>query len=49
MKTARATHGEALDIKTLGQSVALYGPDALAGSDLAWIPAVLESSTETPD
>jgi uncharacterized protein (TIGR04222 family) len=40
-KTARATQGEAIDIKTLGQSVALYGEDALAGSDMAWIPAVL--------
>lgn len=40
-KTARAVQGEAIDIKTLGQSVALYGPDALAGSDMAWIPAVL--------
>jgi uncharacterized protein (TIGR04222 family) len=48
LKTARATHGETLDIKRLGQSVALYGPDALAGSDLAWIPAVLRS-TEPSD
>lgn len=40
-KTARALQGEAIDIKTLGQSVALYGQDALAGSDMAWIPAVL--------
>jgi uncharacterized protein (TIGR04222 family) len=40
-KTARAVQGEAIDIKTLGQSVALYGQDALAGSDMAWIPAVM--------
>jgi uncharacterized protein (TIGR04222 family) len=41
LKTARMTHGDSLDIKALGQSVALYGADALAGSDMAWIPAVL--------
>lgn len=41
LKTARMEQGDALDIKTLGQAVALYGPDALAGSDRAWIPAVL--------
>ena len=41
LKTARATKGNALDNKALGQSVALYGADALAGSDMAWIPAVL--------
>lgn len=44
LKTARAMQGEALDNKALGQSVALYGADALAGSDLAWIPAVLGQS-----
>lgn len=47
-KTARATQGGAIDIKTLGQSVALYGQDALAGSDMAWIPAVL-AHVENPD
>ncbi len=41
LKTARAVQGDALDTKTLGQSVALYGADALAGSDMTWIPAVL--------
>ncbi|WP_331524033.1 TIGR04222 domain-containing membrane protein [Pinirhizobacter sp.] len=41
LKDARASQGDALDNKTLGQSVALYGADALAGSDLAWIPGVL--------
>ena len=41
LKTARMTQGDALDTKALGQSVALYGADALAGSDMAWIPAVL--------
>lgn len=41
LKTARAVQGDALDTKVLGQSVALYGADALAGSDMTWIPAVL--------
>ena len=41
LKTARAAQGDALDNKVLGQSVALYGADALAGSDMVWIPAVL--------
>jgi uncharacterized protein (TIGR04222 family) len=41
-KTARAREGEALDTKKLGQATALYGQDALAGSDMAWIPAVLK-------
>ena len=41
LKTARMTQGDALDTKALGQSVALYGADALAGSDMAWIPALL--------
>lgn len=41
LRTARATQGEAIDIKALGQSVALHGPDALVGSDMAWIPALL--------
>jgi len=44
LKTARMEQGDALDIKTLGQAVGLYGPDALAGSDMAWIPAVLAQS-----
>ena len=48
LRTARAVQGDALDIKALGQSVALYGPDALAGSDMAWIPAVL-AHTENSD
>jgi uncharacterized protein (TIGR04222 family) len=48
LKTARMEQGDALDIKTLGQAVALYGPDALAGSDMAWIPAVL-AQTNTSD
>lgn len=46
-KNARATQGDAIDIKVLGQSVALYGPDALAGSDMAWIPAVLAQVSNT--
>lgn len=46
-RTARATQGEALDAKTLGQAVALYGTEALAGSDMAWIPAVLAQRSET--
>ncbi|MGH8780242.1 TIGR04222 domain-containing membrane protein [Paraburkholderia sp.] len=46
-KTARAMQGDAIDIKILGQSVALYGPDALAGSDMAWIPAVLAQVANT--
>jgi uncharacterized protein (TIGR04222 family) len=41
LRTARAIHGDALDIKALGQAVALYGPGALAGSDMAWIQALL--------
>jgi uncharacterized protein (TIGR04222 family) len=41
LRTARAVQGDALDTKALGQSVALYGADALAGSDMTWIPAVL--------
>jgi len=48
LRTARAVQGDALEIKALGQSVALYGPDALAGSDMAWIPAVL-AHTENND
>jgi hypothetical protein len=40
--------GEALDIKTLGQAIALYRPGALAGSDMAWVPAVL-AQTNTSD
>jgi uncharacterized protein (TIGR04222 family) len=47
-KTARAREGEALDPKKLGQAVALYGHDALAGSDMEWIPAVLKH-TERSD
>jgi uncharacterized protein (TIGR04222 family) len=41
-KTARAREGEALDTKKLGQAVALYGYDALADSDMAWVRAVLK-------
>jgi uncharacterized protein (TIGR04222 family) len=41
LKRGRATQGDTIDNKSLGQSVALYGADALAGSDMAWIPAVL--------
>ena len=48
LKTARQVQGDALDTKALGQSVALYGADALAGSDMAWIPAVL-AQTNTSD
>lgn len=48
LKTARMEQGDALDIKTLGQAIGLYGPDALAGSDMAWIPAVL-AQTSTSD
>jgi hypothetical protein len=43
-KMARALEGEALDTKKLGQAVALYGYDALADSDMAWIPAVLKQA-----
>lgn len=46
-KTARADHGDAIDIKMLGQSVALYGQDALAGSDMAWIPALMAHSNNS--
>jgi uncharacterized protein (TIGR04222 family) len=42
LKTARAMQGDAIDAKSLARSIALYGPDALAASDMAWIPAVLE-------
>lgn len=42
LKTAPLARGDALDAKALARSIALYGPDALAGGDLAWIPAVLE-------
>jgi uncharacterized protein (TIGR04222 family) len=47
LRTARAAKGDTLDIKALGQSIALYGPDALAGSDMAWIPAVLAHTENT--
>jgi uncharacterized protein (TIGR04222 family) len=48
-KTARAREGEALEPKKLGQAVALYGYDALAGSDLAWIPAILKHAEHSSD
>jgi uncharacterized protein (TIGR04222 family) len=41
LKTARADHGDAIDIERLAQSVAVYGQSALAGSDMAWIPATM--------
>lgn len=41
LKTARADHGDAIDIEKLAQSVAVYGQSALAGSDMAWIPATM--------
>ncbi|PCE22133.1 hypothetical protein BWP39_20895 [Paraburkholderia acidicola] len=46
-KTARADQGDAIDIKMLGQSVALYGQDALAGSDMAWIPALMAQTNNS--
>ena len=46
-KTARADHGDSIDVKMLGQSVALYGEDALAGSDMAWIPAMMGAAENT--
>ncbi|MFL9875239.1 TIGR04222 domain-containing membrane protein [Paraburkholderia megapolitana] len=46
-KTARADRGDAIDIKMLGQSVALYGQDALAGSDMAWIPALMAQTNNS--
>jgi uncharacterized protein (TIGR04222 family) len=46
-KTARAREGEALDTKKLGQAVALYGYDALANSDMAWIRAVLQHAEKS--
>jgi uncharacterized protein (TIGR04222 family) len=45
LKTVQVSNGGAMDIKALGRSVALYGPGALASSDMAWIPAVLEHTT----
>lgn len=42
LKSAPLAQGDALDAKALARSIALYGPDALAGGEMAWIPAVLE-------
>jgi uncharacterized protein (TIGR04222 family) len=42
LKTVPAPNNGVVDIKALGRAVSLYGPDSLASSDMAWIPAVLE-------